>query len=191
MSTSTTSSNPEKMLSHQRQRKEAMLAAFEQDCKDAEGIFIAQYTGIDVSAISKLRAEAKNAGGQMRVVKNSVAKIALSADKRFAPLVEHLSGHLIYASATTAPAIAKVLSNFAKEHEELVIKAGAMDGELLEKEQIKRLADLPSREEMLGIVAGTLNAPIVKLARTLADVSASLARVLVAVRDAKSTSTNG
>lgn len=172
-------------VSKQRQRKEQMLAAFANLCTDAEGIFVAEYSGIEVAALADLRQRARAAGGEMRVVKNTVAKIALKENAKFAPLADQLHGHLIYGVATSAPALAKAMRDFADEHEQLVMRAGAMDGELLAAAQIQKLAELPSRDEMLGILAATLNAPITKLARTLAEVPAALARSLAAVRDNK------
>lgn len=177
-----------KAPSRQRLRKDAMLASFQQLCTDSEGVFIAEYSGIDVASLAQLRAAARAAGGEMRVVKNTVAKIALSSDERFAPLAEHLNGHLIYGAATSAPALAKAMREFTKDHEQLVVRAGVMDGEILAANQIAKLADLPSREEMLGILASTLNAPLTKFVRTLAEVPAAAARVLAAVRDAKAAS---
>lgn len=174
-----------KLPSKQRLRKDAMLVSFREMCAEADGLFVAEYTGINVADLAVLRQAVKDAGGEMRVIKNTVAKIALKEDKRFAPLVERLQGQLIYGAGASAPALAKAMRDFAKEHEELKFRGGAMGGEILEPIQIEKLADLPSREEMLGILAGTLNAPITKLARTLAEVPAAFARAVAAVRDAK------
>ena len=176
---------------NQRQRKQAMAAAFQADCVGTEALFVAEYTGLDVEALSVLRAQARESGGRVRVVKNSVAKRVLAENPGLAPLADSLAGQLIYGTGQSAPSIAKVLKNFAKEHEELSIKAGVMDGSLIDASGVRRLADLPSREQMLGILAGALAAPIAKLARTLGELPASLARSLSAVRDAKANEEGG
>ena len=180
MSTDTAASR----LSVQRRRKEAMRELFEQDCSQAEGVFVAAYAGLDVAEIMALRRGARQADCRIRVVKNTVAKRVLAADERFAALASSLKGPLLYGSGS-APAVAKLLRDFAKDHDHLKIVAGAVDGQLLDEEQVGRFASLPSKEQLYGIVAGTLNAPIVKLARTLAEVPSALARALAAVRDGK------
>lgn len=181
MSAAATTKTPSK----QRLRKDGMLASFREMCAGAEGLFVAEYTGLNVADLAVLRQAAKAAGGEMRVVKNTVARIVLAEDARFAPLAARLQGHLIYGAGASAPALAKVMRDFAKEHKELKFQGGVMGGAVLETAQIEKLASLPSREEMLGILAATLNAPIVKLARALAEVPTSFARALAAVRDAK------
>lgn len=171
--------------SPQRLRKQEMAAQFVADCEDTEALFIADYSGIDVAGMSVLREQARAAGGRVRVVKNTVAKRVLADIPALAPLAESLSGQLLYGSGGSATTIAKVLKDFAGDNEALEIKAGVMDGALIDAAGVKRIADLPSREQLLGMLAGTLNAPIAKLARTLAEVPSSLARALAAVRDAK------
>lgn len=173
--------------SAQRRRKMAMRELFAKDCADAEGIFIAEYAGIDVPELAQLRNAARDAGGRVRVVKNSVAKLALNERDDFAQLADRLSGQLLYGSSPSAQAIAKVLADFAKNNESLKLKGGVISGAFMDAEQVARLAKLPGRDQLLGIVAGTLNAPIAGLARTLKNVTASLARALAAVRDSQST----
>ena len=145
----------------QRQRKERMFAEFASDCANTEGLFVAVYTGLDVASLSELRLAAKAAGGRVRVVKNSIAKRVL-AQTRFAPLVADLHGQLLYGIGVTAPALAKAFQDFAKDHEELVLRGGILDSTVLDADSVWRLANLPNRDQMLGILAGTLNAPIVK-----------------------------
>ena len=175
----------------QRQRKQAMAAAFQADCDGTEALFVAEYSGLDVATLAVLRAQARAAGGRVRVVKNTVAKRVLAENPGLAPLADSLVGQLIYGSGQSAPTIAKVLKEFAKEHEELSIKAGVMDGSLIDANGVMRMADLPPREQLLGILAGALAAPVAKLARTLGELPASLARTLSAVRDARASEEGG
>ena len=173
-------------VSAQRKRKIGMLETFNQDCADSEGIFIAEYSGINVPDLAELRHAARNAGGRVRVVKNTVARIALNESEGFSQLAGHLSGQLIYGSGSSAQSIAKVLRDFAKDNESLEIKGGVVNGSYMDAAAVKQLASLPSLDQMLGIVAGTLNAPITSLARSLKEVTASIARALGAVRDSQS-----
>ena len=172
-------------MSVQRQRKVRMGDQFARMLADSEVVLAAHYDGLTVIQLEKLRADARAAGGQLKVVKNSVAGRVLAATPDFAPLAEQkLSGQLIYAVAPSAPALAKVMSGFAKENESLRIFAGAMQGGALAAEQIVALATLPSREQLLAQLAGTLAAPVAKLARTLQEIPSSFARAIAAVRDA-------
>lgn len=171
--------------SAQRVRKEAMAATFLADCEGTEALFVAEYKGIDVASMAQLRAQVRAAGGRVRVVKNTVAKRVVSQIPALAPLADSLSGQVLYGSGPSAPAVAKALKGFAKEHEELKVRAGAMDGTLIDAAGVGRLADLPPRDVMLAVLAGTLNAPIAKLARTLGEVPAKLARALASVRDSR------
>ena len=170
-------------MSVQRQRKVRMGEQFALMIADSEAVLAARCDGLTVAQLERLRVEAGAVGGRLRVVKNSVAGRVLAANPDFAPLADKLSGQLIYGAAESAPALAKAMSAFAKDNEKLRIVAGAMRGSALGADQISQLATLPSREEMLARLAGTLAAPASKLARTLQEIPSSLARVLVQVRD--------
>ena len=168
-----------------RVRKEAMAEAFRSDCEGSEAIFVADYSGLDVPSLGELRQKARDAGGRVRVVKNSVARRVVGEKPDFAPLAESLKGQLIYGSGPSATDVAKTLKDFAADHEELELIAGVMGGTLIDKDGVKRIAALPPRDQMIAILAGTLGAPIAALARSLSEVPSSLARVISAVRDAK------
>ncbi len=172
-------------MSVQRRKKVAALAEFEGLCAKSDGLFVASYTGLNVAQLTALRQSAREAGGNIKVLKNTVAKRVLAADPKFAPLAQRLNGQLLYGTGSSAPALVRALCDFAKEQEALEVRGGAFSGLILSPEQCKHLANLPSREKLLAQLAGTLNAPLGKLARTLQDMLVSLARSLAAVRDAK------
>ena len=172
--------------SQQRIRKEAMRARFEEMIADAETVMVASYSGLEVLRMEALRKKAAlNSEVHLSVVKNSVARIVLADSANFAPLASELGGQLIYAIGSPAPAVAKLLYEFAAEHKELVVCGGALDGVKLSPVQIGKLAKLPSRQELLAQLAGVLRAPAARLAGVLAAVPGGLARVLTAVRDQK------
>ena len=104
----------------------------------------------------------------------------------FEKLSEKMVGPLMYGISQDPVAGAKVLSEFAKENESFVIKAGAMPNAVMSAQDIKALAQLPGREQLIAMLLGTLQAPMTKLVRTLNEVPARFVRTLAAVRDAKS-----
>ena len=119
-----------------------------------------------------------------RVVKNTLARRAV-AESPFASLAEKMVGPLAYGIGPDPVAVAKVLNDFAKSNEKFVITGGAMPGLLMTTKEIAALAALPSREELIAKLLGTMQAPIVKLVRTLNEVPSRFVRTLAAVRDAK------
>ena len=168
-------------VSVQRRRKIDALEEFQKMCDNTEGLFIASYTGLDVTQLTALRRSVREAGGQIKVLKNSVAKRVISERPQLAPLAERLRGQLLYGVGPSAPAVAKALCDFAKEQEAMEVQGGAFAGSVLEPEQCLHLANLPSRDALLARLAGTLNAPLTKLASILQELPASLARALAAV----------
>jgi large subunit ribosomal protein L10 len=150
----------------------------------AQAVIVAEYRGLGVGAMTGLRAKARGAGVYLRVLKNTLAQRAVRGTQ-FEKLSEQLSGPLVYGFAQDPVAGAKVLADFAKDNERFVIKGGAMSNALMSAKDVKVLATMPSREELLAKLAGTLQAPIVKLARTLNEVPGKFVRTLAAVRDAK------
>jgi large subunit ribosomal protein L10 len=150
----------------------------------AQAVIVAEYRGLGVGAMTGLRAKARGAGVYVRVLKNTLARRAVRGTQ-FEKLSEQLSGPLVYGFAQDPVAGAKVLADFAKDNERFVIKGGAMSNALMSAKDIKLLATMPAREELLAKLAGTLQAPIVKLARTLNEIPGKFVRTLAAVRDAK------
>ena len=131
-----------------------------------------------------LRREAHDNNVYLKVVKNTLLRRAVQ-DTEHACLDELLVGPLAFAASEDPVAVAKILNKFAKEYDALEIKAGSMQGKLLSEGDIKALAQLPSREELLAKLMGTMQAPIAKFVQTLNEVPTKFVRGLAAVRDAK------
>ncbi|MCX7901128.1 MAG: 50S ribosomal protein L10 [Burkholderiaceae bacterium] len=167
-----------------RQEKAAMIEQVSALAAGAGVIIVAENRGLDVEAVTRLRKQARSQGVQLRVLKNTLARRALSSTP-FAGLAERLSGPLMYGFSADPVAAAKLLWTFAKDNEKLVVKAGAMPNSVLDEAGVKALAALPSREELLAKLMATMRAPISQFVRTLNEVPARLVRTLAAVRDAK------
>ena len=167
-----------------RAQKEDVISEVSAHVAKAEAIIIAEYRGLEVEAMTNLRRQARDSGVYLRVLKNTLAKRAI-AGTPYETMSGQLAGPLIYGMSEDPVACAKVLSNFAKANDKLVLKGGAMSAKPLDANGIKALADLPSREELLAMLLGTMQAPVAKFVRTLNEVPTSFARALAAVRDQK------
>jgi len=150
----------------------------------SKAIVVAEYRGLDVESVTKLRRQARGQGVQLRVFKNTLARRAVTGTA-FAGLADKLVGPLVYGMGPDPVAVAKVLSAFAKDNDKLVIKAGAMANFVMDEKGVKTLATMPSREELLAKLMATMQAPIGQFVRTLNEVPSRLVRTLAAVRDAK------
>src|SRR5690606_28275325 len=144
----------------------------------------AEYRGLEVGAITALRKQARGQGVYLRVLKNTLARRAV-AGTPFEGLTDRLVGPLIYGFSDDPVSAAKVLNNFARNNDKLVLKAGAMPNAVLDEKGVKELASMPSREELLSKLLGTMQAPIAQFVRTLNEVPGRFARTLAAVRDQK------
>jgi large subunit ribosomal protein L10 len=150
----------------------------------SKAIVVAEYRGLDVESVTKLRRQARGQGVQLRVLKNTLARRAITGTP-FAGLSDKLVGPLVYGFGADPVAVAKVLSAFAKDNEKLAIKAGVMANFVMDEKAVKTLATMPSREELLAKLMATMQAPIGQFVRTLNEVPSRLVRTLAAVRDAK------
>src|SRR5213082_1031369 len=150
----------------------------------AQAVIVAEYRGLDVGRVTQLRARARKSGLYLRVLKNTLARRAVKGTP-FESLSDQLVGPLMYGIAADPVAGAKVLSEFARENERFVIRGGAMPGNTMSDKDVKALALLPSREQLLARLVGTLQAPMAKLVRTMNEVPARFARTLAAYRDSK------
>lgn len=167
-----------------RQAKEALVADVTDQVAKSEAIVIAEYRGLEVEAITRLRKQARESGVYLRVLKNTLVRRAV-AGTPYEVLAGSLAGPLIYGMSEDPVACAKVLDGFAKQNDKLVIKGGAMPNVLMDVAGVKALADLPTRDELLAMLMGTLQAPVAKFVRTLNEVPSSFVRGLAAVRDQK------
>ena len=166
------------------EQKQAVVAEVAQEVARAQAIVMAENRGLPVAAMTQLRAKARASGVYFRVVKNTLVRRAVT-DTPFATLAEKMVGPLAYGIGADPVAVAKVLNDFAKGNDKFVITAGAMPGQVMSAKEVAALATLPSREELIAKLLGTMQAPIAKLARTLNEVPSKFARTLAAVRDAK------
>jgi large subunit ribosomal protein L10 len=163
-------------------KKKAVVAEISAQVAKAKTIVVAEYRGLEVGRMTELRAKARKAGVYLRVLKNTLARRAVEGTP-FAGLSQHMKGPLVYGISPDPVATAKVLNEFAKANEKLVIRAGAMPNAVISAKEVTALALMPSREELLAKLAGTIQAPIVKFVRTLNEVPSRFARTLAAVRD--------
>ena len=164
--------------------KKAAVAEISAKVAQAQSIVLAEYRGLEVGDMTTLRAKARSSGVYLRVLKNSLARRAVTGTP-FESLAEHMFGPLAYGISTDAVAAAKVLNEFAKANEKFVIKAGAMPGQVMTPKQVATLASMPSREELLAKLLGTMQAPIAKFVQTLNEVPAKFVRTVAAVREQK------
>ncbi len=164
--------------------KKAIVAEVGAQVANAEAIIIAEYRGIEVGQMTQLRAKTRESGIYFRVIKNSLVRRAV-ADTPYAELAKHMVGPLVYGISTDPVAVAKVLHEFSKDNEKFVIKMGAMGQHVMSRDEITALAALPSRDELLAKLLGTMQAPIAKFVQTLNEVPARFVRGLAMVRDSK------
>jgi large subunit ribosomal protein L10 len=175
---------PEWNVSLNLEQKQAVVAEVAKQVAGAQAIVMAENRGLPVADMTQLRAKARASGVYFRVVKNTLVRRAV-VDTPFAPLADKMVGPLAYGIGTDPVAVAKVLSDFAKSHDKFVIAGGAMPGQVMSAKEITALASLPSREELIAKLLGTMQAPIAKFVRTLNEVPGKFVRTLAAVRDAK------
>ena len=166
------------------EQKQAAVAEVAAQLGKAQAVIVAEYRGLDVGAVTDLRAKARKSGLYLRVLKNTLARRAVKGTP-FEPLTDQMAGPLMYGIAQDPVAGAKVLAAFAKDHEKFVIRGGAMPNVLMSVKDVKALATLPSREELLAKLVVTMQAPITKLVRTMNEVPGKFVRALAAVRDAR------
>ena len=166
------------------EQKQAVVSEVATQLGSAQAVIVAEYRGLDVGAVTDLRTKARKSGVYLRVLKNTLARRAVKGTP-FEKLSEQMAGPLMYGIARDPVAGAKVLAAFAKDHDKFVIRGGAMPNVLMSVKDVKALATLPGREELLARLVGTMQAPIVKLVRTMNEVPGKFVRTLAAVRDAK------
>lgn len=152
---------------------------------NAQLAIAADYRGLKVEEVNALRREARGAGVYLRVVKNTLMQRAVEGTP-FACMRDELKEPLMFAFAKDDPSImARVLNDFAKNHEKLVIKVVALNGRLLRPEDAEAISKLPSRPQALALLMGVMKAPVEKLVRTLAAPTGKLVRTIAAIRAQK------
>ena len=164
--------------------KKALVAEVSDAMSNAQAAVLAEYRGLSVAQMTDLRSQARDAGVYVRVLKNTLAKRVVEGSD-FECLSEHFVGPVALAASEDPVAVAKVLSNFAKDNKVLQIKVGAMNGAEISEQEIDALAKLPGRDELLAKLMGTMQAPVQKLAQTLNEVPGKFVRTLSAYQQSK------
>ena len=167
------------------EQKQAVVSEIAVQLGSAQAVIVAEYRGLNVGAVTDLRTKARKSGVYLRVLKNTLARRAVKGTP-FEKLSEQMVGPLMYSISQDPVAGAKVLAAFAKDNDKFVIRGGAMPNVLMSVTDVKALAMLPSRDELLAKLMGTLQAPVATLVRTMNEVPARFVRTLAALRDQKS-----
>ncbi len=160
-----------------RAAKGELVAQMHDVFKDAGVIVVAHYAGLSVAQMTDFRDRMREAGGHVKVAKNRLAKLALR-DTQAAAIEELFRGPTCVAYSDDPIAAAKVSVAFSKDHDKLVILGGTMGDSPLDAEGVKALASLPSLDELRGKLIGLIQAPMVKIVRTINEPGAQLARVI-------------
>ncbi len=167
------------------EQKKAVVAEVAEVAGSALSAIAAEYRGLTVEEMTELRANAREAGVYLRVIKNTLARRAI-ADTDFACMQEGLTGPLVLAFSLEDPgSAARVIKDFAKDHDHLVVRTVSIGGKILEASEIGTLAKMPTYDQSISMLMAVMKAPVEKLARTLNEVPGKLVRTLAAIRDAK------
>jgi large subunit ribosomal protein L10 len=166
------------------EQKQAVVAEVSAQLAQAQAVILAEYRSLRVGEMTALRKKARSAGIYLRVLKNALARRAV-AETPFRELSQKMVGPLAYGISNDPVAVAKVLQEFAKDHEKFVIRAGAMPNVMMTPKELAELARMPGRQELLATLLGTLQAPVAKFVRTLNEVPGKFARTVAAVLDQK------
>ncbi len=167
------------------EEKKAIVAEVAEVAASAHSVVGAEYTGLTAEQMTELRAKAREGGVYLRVVKNTLARRAVNGTD-FECMAEALTGPLLLAFSQEDPgAAARVVSDFAKDNDKLVVKLASIGGKLLAAGDVERLAKMPTKEQAISLLMAVMQAPVTKLARTFNEVPGKLARTMAAVRDQK------
>ena len=157
-------------MSLNRSEKHAVIEEVNGLAAKAQTLVIAEYRGITVAAMTKLRSDARSKGVSLMVLKNTLARRAV-AGSAFEVVADQMTGPLIYGFSEDAVAAAKVVADFAKTNDKLVIRAGAFGGKVLDVNGVKQLANIPPKEVLLAQLLGLMQSPISRTARVLSAVA--------------------
>ncbi len=167
------------------EQKQAVVAEVAEVAAKAHSAVAAEYRGMTVGQLSALRVKARQAGVYLRVVKNTLARIALRGTP-YEGMGEEMTGPLILAFSLEDPgAAARLIRDAAKENDKLKARIVALNGRLIPASEIDRVADLPTREQAISMLMSVMQAPVSKLVRTLNEVPGKLVRTVAAIRDQK------
>ena len=165
-----------------REKKAAVIEEVSAQVAQAGSIVLAEYRGLTVEKITQLRKQARESGVYLRVLKNTLVRRAVK-DTPYEKLADQMVGPLMYGISADPVAPAKLIASFAKANDQLVVKGGAMPNVVMDVAGVQALATMPSREELLAKLLGTMQAPVATFVRTLNEVPTKFVRGLAAVRD--------
>jgi len=163
-------------LSLNRSEKEAVIGEVTELAAKAQTLVMAEYRGITVADMTRLRSNARSQGVNLSVLKNTLARRAVSGSS-FEVVSDQMTGPLIYGFSVDAVAAAKVVSDFAKTNDKLVIRGGVFAGKALDVNGVKQLANIPSKEVLLAQLCGLLKSPISRTAVVLGALAAKKGEV--------------
>ncbi len=168
-----------------RPDKEAAVKEIQEKLKEAKSLVVTDYIGLDVAEMTELRAKLREAGVDYKVVKNTLARIAAN-NSDLSELNEFFKGPTAVAfGIEDVVAPAKILDEFAEDHEVLEIKGGYLNGEIISKEKVESLAKIPSRDELLGKAFASMKAPITGFVNVLNGNLRNFVNVLSQIKDQK------
>ena len=165
-----------------REEKAAVIEEVSAQVAQAGSIVLAEYRGLTVEKITQLRKQARESGVYLRVLKNTLVRRAVK-DTPYEKLADQMVGPPMYGISADPVAPAKLIASFAKANDQLVVKGGAMPNVVMDVAGVQALATMPSREELLAKLLGTMQAPVATFVRTLNEVPTKFVRGLAAVRD--------
>ena len=166
-------------MSLNRSEKEAVVTEVSALAAQAQTLVMAEYRGITVADMIKFRANARSQGVSLSVLKNTLARRAV-AGTAFESVADQMTGPLIYGFSTDAVAAAKVVADFAKTNDKLVIRGGAFAGKALDVNGVKQLASIPSKEVLLAQLCGLLMSPMSRTAVVLCALAAKKGEAVAA-----------
>ena len=167
------------------EQKKAVVAEVAEAAKTAHSAVAAEYRGLTVEEMTDLRVKAREGGVVLKVAKNTLVKRAVEGTD-YECMTESLTGPLLYAFSMEDPgAAARLVKDYAKEHDHLVAKLVAVGGDLYDASELERLSSLPTYDQAIAMLMGVMKAPIEKFVRTINEPHTKLVRTLAAVRDAK------
>jgi len=165
--------------------KKAVVAEVAEIASTAHSAIAAEYRGLTVTDMTALRDAAREQYVQIRVIRNTLARRAVEGTD-FACMQDGMVGPLVYGFSMEDPgAVARVMSEFSKENDQFEVKMVSLGGDLLPASEIDRLAKMPTKDQAIAILMGTMKAPVEKLVRTLVAPTSKMVRTVAAIRDAK------
>jgi len=167
------------------EQKKAVVAEVSEIASTALSVVAAEYRGLTVEELTELRVKSREAGVQIRVVKNSLARRAFD-ETGFACMNDTLVGPMILGFSQEDPGgAARIMKAFSKEHDKLIVRSLSLGDTVLDASQLDKVASLPTRDQAISMLMSVMKAPVEKFVRTLAEPHAKLVRTVAAVRDAK------